>query len=137
VRVHAPADLRAAPRWLLTEARPWESGRGIAPWSDRWASDILHACSQPVTGLEAAQGRKAEALQRHFRLRCVAQALLQRAPAAGVETESWACAKGAPTFGQRCRAIPREVLHGLLQFIAQMLAHGRSSEGIVAMFMPA
>jgi hypothetical protein len=125
------------PRFLLTDALHWDSGRVIETWSYRWASEIFHEFSKQVTGLEAAQVRTEEAVKRHLRLSCVAQSLVQRAPAAGAETERFAFAKGEPTFGQRCRAITREVLPGLLQFIAQMLAQGRSSEGILEMFMPA
>jgi hypothetical protein len=137
VIVHEQEDLSDAPRFLLTDALHWESGRVIETWSDRWASEIFPEFSKQVTGLEAAQVRKEEAVQRHFRLSCVAQSLVQRSPASGAETDRFAFAKGEPTFGQRCRAITREVLHGLLKFIAQMLAQGRSSEGILEMLMPA
>ena len=137
VIVHEQADLSDAPRFLLTDALHGERSRGIETWSYRWASEIFHEFSKHVTGLEAAQVRKEEAVQRHFRLSGVAQSLVQRAPASGVETERVAFAKGESTFGQRCRAITREVLHGLLKFIAQMLAQGRSSEGILEMLMPA
>jgi hypothetical protein len=37
--------------------------------------------------LEAAQVRKEEAVKHYFRLRCIAQSLLQQAPASGVETD--------------------------------------------------
>jgi len=137
VLVPEQADLREAPRFLLTEALHGESGRVIATWRYRWASAILHEFSKQGTGLEAAQVRQEEAVQRHFRLRCVAQALVQRASAAGVATARFAFAKGEATLGQRCRAITREVLHGRLKFIAQMLAQGRSSEGILEILMPA
>ena len=90
-----------------------------------------------MTGLEAAQVRTEEAVKRHLRLRCVAQSLIQRAPATGAETERFAFAKGEPTLGQRCRAITREVLHGLLQCVAQLLAQGRSCEAILETLMPA
>jgi hypothetical protein len=137
VIVHEQADLGDAPRFLLTAALHWESGRVMETWSYRWASEIFHEFSKQVPGLEAAQVRKEEAVQRHFRLSCVAQSLVQRAPASGVETERFAFAKGEPTFGQRCRAISREVLHGLLQFVVQRLAQGRSSAAILEMLMPA
>jgi hypothetical protein len=137
VIMHEQADLSDAPRFLLTDALHWESGRVIETWSYRWASEIFHEFSKQVTGLEAAQVRKEEAVQRHFRLSCVAQSLVQRAPASGVETERFAFAKGEPTFGQRCRAITREVLHGLLQCVAQLLGQGRSCEAILEMLMPA
>ena len=137
VIVHEQDDLSDAPRFRLTDALHWESGRVIETWSYRWTSEIFHEFSKQVTGLEAAQVRKEEAVQRHFRLSCVAQSLVQRAPAAGADTERFAFAKGEPTFGQRCRAITREVLHGLLQFVAQLLAQGRSCEAILEMLMPA
>jgi hypothetical protein len=137
VIVHEQDDLSDAPRFLLTDALHWESGCVIEMWSFRWASEIFHAFSKQVTGLEAAQGRKEEAVQRHFRLSCVAQSLVQRAPASGAETERLAFAKGEQTFGQRCRAITREVLHGLLQFVAQLLAQDRSCEAILEILMPA
>jgi hypothetical protein len=124
------------PRFLVTEALPWESGRVIAPWSDRWASAICHECSQQVTGLEAAPVRKEEAVTRHFRLRGVAPSLVQRAPASGADTERCAFAKGETTCGQRCRTIARDVMHGLLQFVAQLCGQGRSCEEILARLIP-
>ena len=137
VIVHEQEDLGDAPQFLLTDALHWESGRILETWSYRWASEIFHEFSKQVTGLEAAQVRKEGAVQRHFRLSCVAQSLVQRAPASGAETERFAFAKGEPTFGQRCRAITREVLHGLLQFVAQLLAQGRSCAAILETLMPA
>jgi hypothetical protein len=90
-----------------------------------------------VTGLEAAQVRKEEAVTRHFRLSCVAQSLVQRAPASGAETERFAFAKGETTFGQRCRTIARDVIHGLLQFVTQLFGQGRSCEEILERLIPA
>jgi hypothetical protein len=40
----------------------------LETWSYRWASEILHEVAKQVTGLEAAQVRKEEAVKRHFRL---------------------------------------------------------------------
>ena len=79
VIVHEQAELRDAPRFLLTDALHWESGRVIETWSYRWASEIFHEFGKQVTGLESAQVRKEEAVKRHFRLSCVAQSLVQRA----------------------------------------------------------
>jgi hypothetical protein len=59
--------LSDAPRFLLTDAQHWESGRVIETWSYRWASEIFHEFGKQVTGLEAAQVRKEEAVTRHFR----------------------------------------------------------------------
>jgi hypothetical protein len=137
VIVHEQADLGDTPRFLLTDASHWESGRVIETWSYRWASEIFHEFGKQVTGLEAAQVRKEEAVQRHFRLSCVAQSLVQRAPVSGTGTERFAFAKGEATFGQRARALLREALHGLLRFVALLFAQGRSCEEVLERLMPA
>ena len=90
-----------------------------------------------VTGLEAAQGRKEEAVTRHCRLRGVAPSLLQRTPASGAETARLAFAQGEQTVGQRIRTIARDALHGLLRLIEHLLAQGRSCEHILEVLMPA
>jgi hypothetical protein len=135
--IPAPAAWRDTPRFLLPDALHGASGRVMEPWRYRGASDILHAVSQHVPGLEAAQGRPEEAGKRQLRFRCVAQSLVQRAPATGAETARLAFAKGEPIFGQRGRASTREVLHGLRQFVAQWLGQGRSCAAILEMLMPA
>ena len=137
VIVHEAAELTDVPRFLVTDALHWESGRVMETWSYRWASEIFHEFSKQVTGLEAAQVRKEEAVKRHFRLSCVAQSLIQQASASGAETERFAFAKGEPTFGQRYRTIARDVIHGLLQFVAQLLRQGRSCGEILEMLIPA
>jgi len=75
----------------------------IESWSYRWAAEIFHEFGKQVTGLEAAQVRKEEAVKRHFRLSCVAQSLLQQTPASGSTTERFAFAQGDITIGQRVR----------------------------------
>src|SRR5262245_54678148 len=103
VIVYETADLSDAPRFLRTDARYWESGRVIETWRYRWAADIFHECGKQVTGWEAAQVRKEDAVKRHFRLRCVAQSRLQGASASGAKTDRLAFAKGETTCGQRVR----------------------------------
>jgi hypothetical protein len=63
---HETAQRTEAPRFFLTEAPHWDSGRILATWRYRWASEICHEFGQQVTGLEAAQGRQEEAVTRHF-----------------------------------------------------------------------
>jgi hypothetical protein len=87
VIVHEKEDLTDRPRFLVTDAWPWEHGRVIETWSDRWASEICHEFGKQVTGVEAAQVRKAEAVTRPFRLSGVAQSMLQRAPACASTSE--------------------------------------------------
>jgi hypothetical protein len=106
-------------------------------WSDRWASEIVHAFGKQVTGLEAAQGRKEDAVTRHCRLSCVAQSLLQRASTSPSASERFACAQGAITVGQKARARAREALEGLLWFAASLLARGHKCAQILEMLRPA
>ena len=137
VIVHEHEQLEDAPRFLLTDALHGESGRIIETWSFRWASEIFHEFGKQVTGLEAAQVRKEEAVTRHFRLSCVAPSLLQRAPASGAKTERFAFAQGEPTVGQRVRTIAREALHSLLKRVEQLLAPGHSCAHVLEVLMPA
>jgi hypothetical protein len=137
VIVHEQQDLGDTPRFLLTDALHWESRRVLETWRYRWASEIFHEFGKPAAGLEAAQVRKEEAVTRHFRLSCVAQSLLQRAPAAGSTSERFAFAQGENTVGQKVWAIAREALQGLLHLVEQLLAQGHSCEHILDVLMPA
>ena len=137
VIVHEQEDLGDTPRFLLTDALHWESGRVLETWSYRWAAEIFHEFGKQVTGLEAAQVRKEEAVKRHFRLSCVAQSLLQQAPASGSTTERFAFAQGDSTIGQRVRTIARDALKNLLTLVEQLLAQGHSCEHILEVLMPA
>ena len=137
VMVQERADLTDSPRFLVTDALHWESGRIIETWSFRWAAELFHEFSKQGTGLEAAQVRNEEAVKRHLRLSCLAQSLLQRAPAVASTSEKFAFAKGEITFGQRCRAIGREVFHSLLSVAKRLFADGYSCEQVAEVLMPA
>jgi hypothetical protein len=97
----------------------------------------LHEFAKQVTGLEAAQIRKEEAVKRHFRLSCVAQSLVQQAPASGSTSERFAFAQGESTCGQKCYTIIREAWSGLLRLVASLLARGHKWEDIVELLLPA
>src|SRR5215831_18471531 len=135
--VHERADLSDAPRFLLTDAVHWESGRVIETWSFRWAAEVFHEFSKQGCGLEAAQVRNEEAVNRHLRLSCLAQSLLQRTPTIASTSEQFAFAKGAITFGQRCRAITCEVFSSLLSVAQRLFAGGYSCEQVTEALMPA
>ena len=137
VMVHERADLSDSPRFLLTDAVHWESGRIIETWSFRWAAEVFHEFSKQGCGLEAAQVRNEEAVNRHLRLSCLAQSILQRAPTIVSTSEQFAFAKGETTFGQRCRTITREVFQSLLSFAQRLFAGGYSCEQVTAALMPA
>jgi hypothetical protein len=137
VIVYEQEDLGDTPRFLLTDALHWDSGRVIEIWSYRWAAEIFHEFGKQVCGLEAAQVRKEEAVKRHFRLSCVAQSLLQQTPASGSATERFTFAQGDITIGQRLRTIARDALQSLLKLVEQLLAQGHNCEHILEVLMPA
>jgi hypothetical protein len=135
--VHERSDLTDTPRFLVADALHWESRRIIETWSFRWAAEVFHEFSKQGTGLEAAQVRNEEAVKRHLRLSCLAQSLLQRMPTIASTSEQFAFAKGEITFGQRCRAITREVFHALLTFAQRLFAGGYSCAQVAEALMPA
>lgn len=135
--VHERADLTDTPRFLMTDAVQWESGRRIETWSFRWAAEVFHEFSKQGTGLEAAQVRNEEAGNRHLRLSCLAQSILQRTPTVASTSEQFAFAKGTITFGQRCRAMTREVFSALLSVAQRLFAGGYSCAQVTEALMPA
>ena len=137
VIVYETADLSDPPRYLLTSAKHWNSGRTIQTWSYRWSSEVFHEFAKQVTGLESSQVRKEEAVKRHFRLSCVSQSLIQRASAPVSESERYEFAKGKTTFGQRCRTIAREVFRSMLELSKRLFAAGKSCDQVLDMLMPA
>jgi hypothetical protein len=56
VIVHEQPDLSDAPRFLVTDALHWESGRVIQTWSYRWASEVLHEKGQAGMWLGVSSG---------------------------------------------------------------------------------
>jgi hypothetical protein len=135
--VHERSELTDTPRFLVTDAVHWESGRMIEPWSFRWAAEVFHEFSKQGTGLEAAQVRHEEAVNRHLRLSCLAQSILQRTPTIVSTSEQFAFAKGESTFGQRCRTISREVFLSLLSLAQRLFAGGYSCAQVAEALMPA
>jgi hypothetical protein len=134
--VHERADLTDAPRFLVTDALQWESGRIIETWSFRWAAEVFHEFSKQGTGLEAAQVRNEEAVKRHLRLSCLAQSILQRTPTVVSTSEQFVFAKGRITFGQHCHAMTREVFSSLLSVAQRLFAGGYSCAQVTEALMP-
>ncbi|MEP7336212.1 MAG: hypothetical protein ABI977_00480 [Acidobacteriota bacterium] len=137
VIVHERADLSDTPRFLLTDAQHWESGRTIQTWSYRWPVEVFHEFSKQVTGFESSQVRKEEAVKRHFRLSCVAQSVVQRAASSGGKSERFTFAAEEATVGQRVYTIAREALGGMLQFAQNLFAQGRTYDQVLQVLMPA
>ncbi len=155
VIVHETADLSDPPRFLLTDANHWNSGKTIQTWSYRWASEIFHGFdtlrystrrSSPSrwpgwSRLRYAslpsRRRGEEAVKRHFRLSRVSQSLIQRASAPVSKSERFEFAKGKITFGQRCRTIAREVFRSMLKLSQRLFSEGKSCDEVLDMLMPA
>jgi hypothetical protein len=138
VMVHEQADLSDTPRFLLTDALHWEAGRVIRVWSYRWPVEIFHEFCKQAVGLEASQVRKEEAVKRHFRLRSVAQSLLQRTPAGGRKSERFAFADdNQQTVGQKLYTLTRDALGQLVQLVQGLFAQGQSYQQVLERLMPA
>jgi hypothetical protein len=138
VIIHEQAELTDSPRFLLTDALHWDGARIIRVWSYRWPVEIFHEVCKPVVGLEAAQVRKEEAVQRHFRLSCVAQSLLQRTPSAGRKSERLAfAAHQQQTVGQKRYTLHRDALGQLLRLVHGLFAPGHPCEQVLERLMPA
>lgn len=138
VIVHEQADLQDTPRFLLTDALHWESGRVIRIWSYRWPIEVFHAFCKQAAGLEASQVRKEEAVKRHFRLSCVAQSLLQRTPAGGKKSERFAFAQeDQHPLGQKLYTLSRQALAQVLQLVQGLFAQGQPYEQVLEKLMPA
>lgn len=137
VVVHEQEDLQDTPRFFVTDAKHWECTRILETWSYRWTSEVFHEFDKQVCGMEAAQVHKEEAVTRHFRLSCVAQSLIQRAPAVASKSERYAFAEGHITFGQKCRTISREVWRATLTLCQRYFAEGKSCNDVLERLMPA
>lgn len=138
VIVHEQAELADQPQYLLTDALHWEGGRVIRVWSYRWPVEIFHEFCKQAVGLEASQVRKEEAVNRHFRLSCVAQSLLQRLPAGGKKSERFTFAENHQhTVGQKLHTLTRDALGQLLHLVQGLFAQGQSYEHVLERLMPA
>ncbi|EKQ69279.1 hypothetical protein OsccyDRAFT_1904 [Leptolyngbyaceae cyanobacterium JSC-12] len=136
VIVHEQADLQDPPRFLLTDALHWESGRVMQTWSYRWSCEVFHEVSKQHTGLESAQVRNEEAVNRHFRLSCVAQSILQRTACSGAQSERFEFAQGKQTVGQKLYTLTRQAFDDLLQFIVTRCSHGHTNGQILQALLP-
>jgi hypothetical protein len=121
---------------LLTDALHWESGRVMQTWSYRWSCEVFHEVSKQHTGLESAQVRNTEAVNRHFRLSCVAQSILQRTGCSGAQSERFQFAHGKQTVGQKLHTLTRQALEDVVQFIVAQFNQGQTSEQILQALLP-
>jgi hypothetical protein len=135
VIVHEQEDLSDQPRFLLTDALHWESGRVIKTWNYRWPTEVFHEFTKQITGLESSQVRNEEAVKRHFRLSCVAQSLLQRVACAGRKSEKFNFAEEKQTVGQKLYSLTREALRQLVDLVQCLLNAGKSTPQIMEVLM--
>lgn len=137
VLVHEVEDLSDEGRYLLTDAKHWESGRILEVWSYRWSCELFHEFSKQATGLESSQVRKEEAVKRHFHLSCVAQSILQRVVCKESKSEKFEFAQGEKTLGQQCLHLARENLLNVLQLAKSLFSKGHSCEQVLDFLLPA
>jgi hypothetical protein len=135
--VYETSELTNTPRYYLTEALHWESGKILETWSYRWSSEIFHEFGKQLTVMESVQVRNEEAFKRHFRLSCVSQSLIQRASVGESKSERFEFSNGKATIGQRCRKIAREVLRSMLELSKRLFVEGKSTDEVLDMLMPA
>ncbi|NET10948.1 MAG: hypothetical protein F6K09_23745 [Merismopedia sp. SIO2A8] len=136
VIVHERADLRDAPRFLLTDARHWEATRVIQTWSYCWSVEVFHEFAKQVVGFESAQVRNEQAVKRHFALSCLSQSLLQNAECSGQKSERFSFAQGTQSIGQRLYTITRQALEQVLKWTEQLLNQGHPLEHILEVMVP-
>jgi hypothetical protein len=137
VIVHEREDLSDEPRFLLTDALHWESGRVIQTWSYRWTIEIFHEFGKQVTGFESAQIRNKEAVKRHFCLSCISQSVLQSLPCQGQTSERFMFAHNQQTIGQRLYSLTREAYLQMLHLVQALFSHNRTCEQVLEVLMPA
>jgi len=136
VIVHEEKNLSDEPRFLLTDALHWESIKIVKTWSYRWSIEIFHEFVKQQTGFESAQVRNEEAVNKHFCLSCVSQSLIQRVSCSHSKSEKFYFAKGKLTFGQKCRAIAREVLKSILFLAKKYFEQYKTLDHILEKLMP-
>nr|WP_245894142.1 hypothetical protein [Chamaesiphon polymorphus] len=137
VIVHEREDLSDEPRFLLTDALHWESGRVIQTWSYRWTIEIFHEFAKQVTGFESAQVRNQEAVKRHFCLSCISQSLLQSLPCQGQKSERFMFAHNQQTVGQQLYSLTREAYLQMLHLVQGLFAQNHTCEHVLEVLMPA
>ena len=125
-----------APRFLLTSAFHWDSVQILETWNYRWGCEVFHELVKQMTGFESSQVRKEEAVQRHFRLSCVAHSLLNDV-SCEPSCEDVSSANGKSTVGKQVRAVASEALHALLKCAQILFEQGRSSQQVLDVLMPA
>ena len=103
----------------------------IQRWSYALASEVFHGFGKQVCGLESAQVRKEEAVTRHFRLSCVAQSLVQRAPVSESTSERYAFAAGKKTTVRNAERSYREAVRSLLELCKRYFAEGKSCDEVL------
>ena len=135
--VHEKEDLSDAPQFLLTNALHWEANKALQTRSYRWTSEIFHESDKQDVGLESAQVRNQDAVEKHVRLSCVAQSILQDVVATPSTSERFAFAKGQPTSGQRGHTLTREVFRNVLAYAKLLFDKGMSTDQILDQLMPA
>jgi hypothetical protein len=129
-------DLTDNPKFLITDAKHWESTRVLETWSYRWSVEVFHEYCKQVTGLESSQVRNEESVKRQSRLSCVSQSLVQRVSGEASKSEKYEFAKGEITIGQKVRTIARESFLSVINLIRSLTSQNKTSEQILEVIFP-
>ena len=127
------ADLKGDPFVLSTNRKDWERTRILLTYSDRWPTETFNEDVKGHLGFEDYQLHKLRGIRRHWYLGFAAYSLL------GDQGHPGRSRHGvrAPfeSTGQRCRAVVRELLGDLVDWIAQRLEEGVPATTITQMLL--
>jgi len=104
--VHEPQDLGDTPRFLLTDALHWDSGRVLETWRYRWAAEIFSCVRHAGVRLEAAQGAQGGSGQAPLSLELRSAVVAPADTGFRSATERFAFAQGDITIEQLLAARP-------------------------------
>ena len=135
--IHEKEDLSDDARFLISNAKHWDSKRALKAWDYRWTCETFHEFGKQVTGFESSQVRNEKSVKRHFCLSCVSQSLVQRINCLSSKSEKFDFSIGNVTFGQKVYHITREILRTLILFVKSLFDLGRSCEYVLDTIIPA
>jgi hypothetical protein len=126
-------DLKGDPCLLGTNRKDWERTRILFTYSDRWPTETFNEDVKGHLGFEDYQLHKLRGIRRHWYLCFAAYSLL------GDQGHPGRSRQGvrAPfeSTGQRCRAVVREMLGDLVEWVAQRLEEGVPATTITQMLL--
>lgn len=121
-------DLKGEPFLLITNRKNWERTRILLTYHDRWPTETFNEDLKGDLGFEDYQLHKLRGIRRHWYLCLAAYSLLSEQGCPGRSRQG----VRAPfeSTGHRCRAVMKEALGHLVEWIAQQIQEGISTTSI-------